>query len=369
MFGTSSGGYVLQTYLTILTCLIVYSLLAIMFGRLQMNVHDAKIAFSKYSADVFDHPRFFSFRGPLPWPRDTYATKRVDAAIKECVKEREPDHTRPWKQDTFASPDDPCKTYVLISFSKKIFIDLIRGVLTIRSSEVADRPFMFRTYDYENANRPEDCERAHSVPIWKVARATMAAPTYFSSVTIDIFPGSRFLDGGLGTNNPSFFGLVEVGDMYRTNKRETAERENMRIQKPVVEVLVSIGTGARKGVSRFGKKGPLTELFNLVRYMQAMATDVEETHQHMLRLCRQSQPETQYFRFNVIDGLDRIGLTGDRRRGKTQQSLERIDEATRNYLQTAIVRGQLRECARAVMNARRFRAPQPISPLLDPKGA
>lgn len=75
-----------------------------------MNVVESTEAFTKYSRVVFTHPRLLSIRGPIFANRSKYSTKILNAAIKECVKEKEPDSTRPWKQDVFASPEDPCKT-------------------------------------------------------------------------------------------------------------------------------------------------------------------------------------------------------------------------------------------------------------------
>lgn len=75
-----------------------------------MSGHESGKAFHNYASKIFDHPRFFSYRGIIFIPRSTYSSKIVDAAIKECVEEEEPDSTRPWKRNVFATPGDPCKT-------------------------------------------------------------------------------------------------------------------------------------------------------------------------------------------------------------------------------------------------------------------
>jgi hypothetical protein len=68
--------------------------------------------------------------------------------------------------------------------------------------------YVFRTYDHPHPSpwAPESKRKRHLNPgnatadeIWKVARATSAAPKYFDPITI----GERmFRDGAIGANNP-----------------------------------------------------------------------------------------------------------------------------------------------------------------------
>jgi predicted acylesterase/phospholipase RssA len=68
------------------------------------------------------------------------------------------------------------------------------------------RPHIFRSYetygDTQSSARPP---AAAVVPLWQVARATSAAPMYFSPITIE---DKSYVDGGLGTNNPRFRGFL-----------------------------------------------------------------------------------------------------------------------------------------------------------------
>lgn len=57
------------------------------------------------------------------------------------------------------------------------------------------------------------------LPIWAVAMATSAAPTYFPSFE---YNNNRYLDGGLWANNPSLIGVVEALEMG-------ASIENIRV--------------------------------------------------------------------------------------------------------------------------------------------
>ena len=62
---------------------------------------------------------------------------------------------------------------------------------------------------------------ADDTPVWKVARYTSAAPTYFTEC-------DEYVDGGLMANNPSYEGLKAIRDFY----------PNLH-----VALVVSIGTG------------------------------------------------------------------------------------------------------------------------------
>ena len=66
----------------------------------------------------------------------------------------------------------------------------------------ADDVYIFRTAHEENLRRD------YKVPMWKIALATSAAPTYFPVCThVD---GMRLVDGGVWANNPSMVALVEA---------------------------------------------------------------------------------------------------------------------------------------------------------------
>jgi len=65
-----------------------------------------------------------------------------------------------------------------------------------------DNVYLFKTPHHE------DLKRDYKVPIWKVAMATSAAPTY-----LPVFSGVdniRLIDGGVWANNPTMVGIVEA---------------------------------------------------------------------------------------------------------------------------------------------------------------
>lgn len=70
------------------------------------------------------------------------------------------------------------------------------------------RPYFFTSKDLR-----DDSSDHEDVPMWKVARATSAAPTYFEPYKLDTDTGVDYLslvDGGVYANNPAACALVEA---------------------------------------------------------------------------------------------------------------------------------------------------------------
>ncbi len=67
--------------------------------------------------------------------------------------------------------------------------------------------YLFKTPHHERLRRD------WSVPMWQVAMATTAAPTFFPAYSL---PGDhvRLVDGGVWANNPSMVGIVEAVSMF-----------------------------------------------------------------------------------------------------------------------------------------------------------
>ena len=162
-------------------------------------------------------------------------------------------------------------------------------------------PYLFRTY--ENLHKSEDLEaqkfdrnpaQAHDVPIWQVARATAAAPTYFKPVVID---GLEYVDGGFGaTNNP----CEEIYDEVRKMNNNA---------KKCAKIIVSVGTGKNNKISRFQGQG-LSRYWNYLNFAMKWATDSERTHGNMIKAKNALDPvdRFRYQRFNVEHGLDAMKL-------------------------------------------------------------
>jgi patatin-like phospholipase/acyl hydrolase len=107
-----------------------------------------------------------------------------------------------WRNKFYTSP--------LENALKECFNDKLLGEsrkrLVIPSYNLGDDDvYLFKTAHHERLKRD------YKVPIWKVALATSAAPTYFPS-----FRGinhMRLIDGGIWANNPTMVGIVEAVSM------------------------------------------------------------------------------------------------------------------------------------------------------------
>ena len=176
----------------------------------------------------------------------------------------------------------------------------------------ASKPYLFRTY--KNLHRSKDDESrkaldlnpglAHDIPIWQVARATSAAPTYFKAAKID---GLEYLDGGFGgTNNPS----KEICDEVLTMNNRA---------KGCLNDVVSIGTGKNQKLSRWRSKKswmPAGRYINFMNFAKKWASQAETQHNDMIRDRRNL--DFEYFRLNVETGLDEMKLDEWRARGETR---------------------------------------------------
>ena len=165
-------------------------------------------------------------------------------------------------------------------------------------------PCLFRTYQAPKYPAP-------NCTIWEAVRATSAAPAFFKRIVID---GEPYVDGGMGCNNPVQQVLQEAELMFPDGQ---------------VACIISIGNGQAQTIS-IPKPGwsqgmlPLTA----VDAMQRIATDCVESAQVAARRF-EGTPGT-YFRFNVEQGLQEVGL-------EQWERLEELSALTGNYIRMADV--------------------------------
>lgn len=91
--------------------------------------------------------------------------------------------------------EDRCFGKKLLGHSKK---RLVIPSYDIDSGDV----HVFKTAHHERFRRD------YKIPIWKIARATSAAPTFFP--TCKKIDNIRLIDGGVWANNPTMVGLIEA---------------------------------------------------------------------------------------------------------------------------------------------------------------
>lgn len=171
----------------------------------------------------------------------------------------------------------------------------------------------FRSYQ-------EPGKRNTPVTICEAARATTAATTFFQPVAIG---ARKFADGAVGANNPVDEVEGEASDIWCP---ETGDL------KPLVKCFISIGTGNP------GKKAIEDNLFKLVsKTLPELITQTEQTEKRFIAKWRQHYDGKRYYRFNVEQGLQDVGLAEYQEQGL-------IEAATEGYLDHQAVSFQVRNC-------------------------
>ena len=281
--GTSTGG-----------------LIGIMLGRLRMNIDDCVSEYERLGGKVFGHSRWFHLRSPFWFPRDKYNHRNVEYAVKEVVSEKMPKIAKFPGGQNFGFDENRCRTVVLSYQQQTNEEAKANGI---------ERPYLFRTY--KNLHQSESPEAqltdrnpgpAHDIPIWQVARATSAAPSYFKPMKIHKL---AYLDGGFGANNPCEEMFEEVRKM--NNHADTC-----------ASIIISVGTGIDKGWSRFKSLGP-SRFINFLNVARKWASESEEVHARMLN--RKEGAPFKYYRLNVPDGIGSLKLDEWRVRGRVRTTI------------------------------------------------
>ncbi|KAH7398410.1 phospholipase [Pyrenochaeta sp. MPI-SDFR-AT-0127] len=126
--------------------------------------------------------------------------------------------------------------------------------------------------------------------IWEAGRATSAASSFFDPITIGEF-GERFIDGATGANNPVYELWNEAQDLWPSGSFEEK-----------VKCLVSIGTGV-PSLAPFKD-----DVIGIGQNLLAIATETEKTAEKFARDKSQLYTTGRYYRFNVLQGLEGVGL-------------------------------------------------------------
>lgn len=107
-----------------------------------------------------------------------------------------------WRQKY---PQEPLKTALQRCFGDKRLADSQKRLVIPSYNLDKDEVYLFKTPHHDRLTRD------WKVPLWKVALATSAAPTYFPSChDIDHI---RLIDGGIWANNPTMVAIVEAISM------------------------------------------------------------------------------------------------------------------------------------------------------------
>jgi hypothetical protein len=173
------------------------------------------------------------------------------------------------------------------------------------AAEMMKKPYHLRTYKVPGEIL-YDCE------IWEAARATTAAPTYFKAISIKWPNGSsnRFVDAGLGFNNPTEEIIEEAETIFGASTP--------------LRVLVSLGCGVKSSI-RYDAPSVIDKFLplNAINTVKEIAADCDKTSQKLERFFKNHA--NVYFRFNIPEIGD-IGLSE-----VDEATLDRISASTKAY--------------------------------------
>ncbi|EME79670.1 uncharacterized protein MYCFIDRAFT_199363 [Pseudocercospora fijiensis CIRAD86] len=163
---------------------------------------------------------------------------------------------------------DAAQTYVIL-LCRRLLLTMCSIVVAWGGSQLQDS-CLFRSYDHPPPapNLPDEERYGHlkpysasPAPIWAVARATSAAPTYFKRIKIG---DGEFWDGavGEGCNNPVRLAYHETKQMHRYDRPA---------------VILSVGTGPRDDKSQDMSRNSFKEMIQLAKQKQWKSSNAEET--------------------------------------------------------------------------------------------
>ncbi|KAJ9642435.1 hypothetical protein H2199_004816 [Coniosporium tulheliwenetii] len=261
--GTSTGG-----------------IIAIMLGRLRMNLDECEDAYLKLSRRIFQPKRRFGMAAKAAdflQANGRFDSKKLEEIIKECIRTK-------LDEDALLKDADPrCKVFVCAARANNMEPALLRSYHHPKMAEV-----LFN-----------ECK------IWEACRATSAATTFFDPITFGRYD-QTFVDGAVLYNNPV----------------QLVQREASHIWPGRKAILISIGTGAAPSKSFEGN------LLAIVKSMKSILTQTERTANDFYHANQDMAMDRRLFRFNVNRGLEQVGLEEYREIGA-------VVDATQSYLDHA----------------------------------
>ncbi|KAI6747676.1 hypothetical protein HG530_015784 [Fusarium avenaceum] len=242
--GTSTGG-----------------LIAIMLGRLEMNIEDAITAYSDLSRRIFVPKSSIHVVCYLRnlFGGSTFNHKTLENAINGIVSTCE-NQDGATNEVQLLQQNPRCKIFVCTSMSNA---------------------YTKRLRSYHSRH-----EEHINCTIWEAARATSAAPLIFDPIKIS---NLEFRDGAFRENNP-------ISQLLEDVSQEFPDRD--------IDTIVSLGTGVTSNIKL------QNSLVKLAKSCAKIATDTEtKANDFVKQHCGPGgRLRNKYFRFNVTQGLQGVGL-------------------------------------------------------------
>jgi predicted acylesterase/phospholipase RssA len=229
--GTSTGG-----------------LLAIMLGRLEMHAGECVQAYRSLAKSIFSQHPILTLVQPLPYfisgalSLPLYSGEKLKECVRDTVKQNLPFSE---KQQLGPSVED-ARLLSTQPDSPRCFVCAVP-----RGQHKVERIRSYRSIDLAARN-------TGAYKIWEAARATSAAPMYFSKAEVG---GQTYFDGGLDSNNP----VVEV-----------IEEARQEFPGAVIDAVISIGTGQSSVPDPDSAR-------NTLMHFIYRATNTEPQHQRVLK--------------------------------------------------------------------------------------
>lgn len=282
--GTSTGG-----------------LIAVMLGRLRMNIDECIDAYLSLSDRIFRKNRHrVTARGNI---QGRFDSEELARAVKEVVTGKGLQEDALLKDGS----DEACKVFVCATSKQTSEIVCLRSYKSPRGTS----------------------DLLNSVKIWEACRATSAASSFFDTVAVGRY-GEEFVDGATGANNPVWEVWNEAQVIWGPEALESR-----------IKCLVSIGTGVPS------LKPFQDDVFHIGEAFVAISTETEQTAERFRRDKSHLDSTGRYYRFNVVRGLEDIGL---------EESIKRkeIAAATRKYVESQEAFKQMQACAAGNVGAREY---------------
>ncbi|CAE7228462.1 unnamed protein product [Rhizoctonia solani] len=302
IIGTSTGG-----------------ILALLFGRLRMNVDEVLDMYQTLSKEVFHTgPAATAIHSCTTFLKDGVPSMYDESILERLIKQTIADKTKGGDPEALLLEDsspDSCLT----------------AVVTARSAD-ATRPILMRSYTFSHDADPEKFK------IWEAARATSAAPLFFRPIKAGGYE-DPYIDGCLsGHCNPSWQAIQEAKRIWPKPSR-----------KSKIGLFMSLGTGSP---SKVPLRAPIHSFILGFVYL---ASNTVQIHEMAWREFKRKYEVSPYVRLSVDHDISKIRLDDPSR-------LDDIKVATLTYLEFARTSEKIQRCVELATGTK----PSKLNPCNEP---
>ncbi|KAL2858486.1 acyl transferase/acyl hydrolase/lysophospholipase [Aspergillus pseudoustus] len=281
-------------------------LLAIMLGRLKMDIDQCITGYTRLCKHVFNRKKRLSLTGMGSMTKRKSKAKhdgqRVVFALKSILRELGHEDREILLQDV----DLSCRVFVCVT-------DASTHKLVPLST-------------YPSKYCPTELYKG--TKIWEAAAATFANHSFFDPIILG--PSRRrFTDSSAQANNPIREVWIEAKNVWRLTSLESQLR-----------CLVSIGTGLPT-IKRARHSSGVFGFASAAKSAGASAADPEVETNKFIQEHSELDDDGRLYRFDVPNGLAEIELD-------SIAEIETIVDATQEYLAKELVYKQVRRCGKAL---------------------